>query len=320
MVLNRLLKTMLTAFCLLALSDLFDGPSLAGIANGAVPPGTIYFSLSNSPYDMSMKGDGSGKKAANKGATSYQRHAGSSIHFIVSDYDYNGTPDPNGNPPVELFAVNESYQVFQLTSDPNIQWTYQTLPVWGKNDSFFSFTGVQNTETGVDGGLFIVAIDWTSGVPIPGMPNCGAPAQTDWFGWWSNASVNLWEHDWSPAGDQVVKTDYDAAGAAQLHVASFSSAGVTTRLLTAGSNPVWSPSGDRIAFNRSEIWTIRPDGTSAVKLTLATTTSRLTQKQTTADLVTRRRLSLHLPIRQRLRPGRPTPCSASRLPAGWRRT
>ena len=63
MVLNRLLKTMLTAFCLLAL-DLFDGPSLAGTSNGAVPPGTIYFSLSNSPYDMSMKGDGSGKKAA----------------------------------------------------------------------------------------------------------------------------------------------------------------------------------------------------------------------------------------------------------------
>ena len=150
----------------------------------------------------------------------------------------------------------------------------------GKNDSFFSFTGVQNTETGVDGGLFIVAIDWTSGVPIPGMPILVLQAQTDWFGWWSNASVNLWEHDWSPAGDQVVFTDYDAAGAAQLHVASFSSAGVTTRLLTAGSNPVWSPSGDRIAFNRSEIWTIRPDGTSAVKLTLATTTSRLTQKQT----------------------------------------
>lgn len=84
--------------------------------------------------------------------------------------------------------------------------------------------------------------------------------------------MNLYQHDWSPAGDEVVYTAYDSVHVRQLYVASFTGVGVLTSHLTTGTNPAWSPDGSRIAFDRNEIWTIRPDGTGALRHTQASAT------------------------------------------------
>jgi TolB protein len=81
---------------------------------------------------------------------------------------------------------------------------------------------------------------------------------------------------WSPDGTKlvfVVAQPTDERGLATLDLAS----GTVTRLTSGPDNfPAWSPLGDRIAFTRaprsiggaSQIFTVRPDGTEPVRLTL----------------------------------------------------
>lgn len=254
---------LLTGLCLLTLGSLFSGEAAA-----AMPPGTIYFYRYNGDF-MSMNGDGTGKKVVPVSIPSYQQHAGS--RWSLGGGYVDGPLDPNGNPPWELFASNASGRQFQLTGDPDIVWNSWVDPVWGKDDSFVSFAGVSNTAAGVIGGLFVVPIDWSTGIPIAGAPTLlleTAVAAGSWWGW---SEPNVYKHDWSPTGHEVVYEASNVSGVQQLRVASFSSQGVVTRDLTMGSiashSPSWSLTGSRIAFHRSEIWTIKPDGTGSLKLT-----------------------------------------------------
>jgi hypothetical protein len=267
---DRLRKRILIGLSLTVLACLLGGAEalLQESSGGGVSvppaPGTIYFYRLNGDW-MSMNGDGSGKKVVPIAVPSYQRHS-SSRWSLEGEY-VDGPLDPNGNPPFELFASNESGRAYQLTGDPDVVWTWGVSPTWGKNDSFVSFTGVKNSSTGVVGGLFVVNIDWSSGVPVAGLPTLVLPVPTELSTWWGWSQPNLYEHDWSPTGSNVVYTSLDTTGAAQLNVASFSGGVATTRGLTNGGNPAWSPDGSRIALDRGEIWTIKPDGTTAVRLT-----------------------------------------------------
>ena len=266
-------NVLLTGLCLLTLGGLF-----CGTATAAVPPGTIYFSRYNGDY-MSMNGDGTGKKVVPVSIPSYQQHAGS--RWSLGGGYIDGPLDPNGNPPWELFASNASGRQIQLTGDPDTVWNSSVAPSWGKNDSFVSFAGVRNTATGVIGGLFVVAIDWSSGIPIAGAPVLVLPTSVTAGSWWGWSVPNLYKHDWSPTGTEVVYEAQNLAGIQQLYVASFSPLGVVTRELTVGSSasPTWSLDGSRIAFHRGEIWTIKPDGTGSLKLTLYSLTKTEERRQ-----------------------------------------
>ncbi len=83
-------------------------------------------------------------------------------------------------------------------------------------------------------------------------------------------------HDWSPAGDQLALTRWVWGEGWVIDVATYSGVGMTSLELTHGQNPDWSPSGNRIAFNRilqvgyhdnADIWTINPDASGAKQLT-----------------------------------------------------
>lgn len=274
--LTRIRNQIIAMLCLLALGSVFSSSLAAGVT---VPPapGTIYFYNSAVGW-MSMNGDGTGKKYAPVITPSYQLHA-NSRWSLQGDYDYAGALDPNGNLPWELFATNAKGQSFQLTNDPNVSWIWDVRPTWAKDDSFVSFIGVRNTATGVIGGLFVIEIDWSLGFPIAGQPTLVIPAATVAPYWWSWAEVNLYEHDWSPAGTSVVFKSKNANGIDQLSIATFSSAGVTTIYLTNGAGPCWSFDGSRIAFDRGEIWTIKPDGTNPLRLTQSTLTSSEQRRQ-----------------------------------------
>ncbi len=276
MTLTRLRNQIVTMLCLLALGSFFSSSLLAGTT---VPPapGTIYF-YSSAVGRMSMNGDGTGKKVVPVVTPSYQLHA-NSRWSLQGDYDYNGTRDPNGNLPWELFATNARGQYFQLTNDPNVSWIWDVPPTWAKDDSFVSFTGVRKTSTGVIGGLFVIHIDWSLDFPVPGPPTLAIAADAVAPLWWSWAEVNFYEHDWSPTGGSVVYKSKNANGIAQLNTAIFSNVGVALRYLTNGASPSWSFDGSRIAFDRGEVWTIKPDGSDPIQVTQTTLTSLEQRRQ-----------------------------------------
>lgn len=289
MSLVRLRGRIVAALGLVVLAGVFGGTAaLAQKGGGGTPPppapGTIYFSgwVATSGNDgyyaaMSMNGDGSDKKQVPWGlhrTPSYQLHGGSRW-FLAGDYDWDGPVDEEGIPlAYELFAVSQQGQWVQLTGDPNIHWTGDEMAVaWGKDDSFVSygawwFTGPEPSD--VQGGLFVVDIDWSTGVPVAGPPTLLFEADASWYYDWQGG-VNIYEHDWSPDGTAVVFRAEEEQGSV-LSVADFSGGGAAVSPLAAGRGPVWSPDGGRIAFGNGEVWTIKPDGTNAVRLTRRTQT------------------------------------------------
>jgi hypothetical protein len=263
----------------IALAGLFLGAEpLAGKSgSGTSPPpapGTIYFQIQQTGAWMSMKGDGTSKRevAVISTTPSYQRHGGFRFSLLW-DYDLDGNVDEWGNPIIELFATSESGSEFQLTGDPTIHQDFST-PAWAKDDSFVSYTATADTPNGPVGGLYVVTIDWSTGSPVPGpqMFLIGGDIT-------QRGDVNLYNSDWSPAGNEVAYWANDSTGVAHVYVTSFSSSGAATRLLATGQNPAWSLDGSRIAFDRSEIWTIKPDGTGAIRITQHSVSKQAEQSQ-----------------------------------------
>jgi hypothetical protein len=283
-----------------ALALLFALAGLAGVPHaaaqkkggdgGPVPPGTIYFSMTDGT-DWSMKADGSGRAASVDGDPSYQIHGGSRwfLQDRFVDFEIHGF-DEWGNPYYwdlyDVVAVNEAGQSVVLGSS---RGSFLGQPKWGKDDSFVSFTTAVDTDGVITGGLVVVPVTWSAeGVPGAGVPEAALEAPTlDW------GEVNLYAHDWSPSGDAAVITAFNTDGEVQLYVADFSGEGVEVRPLVVVRSPVWShgvwsPDGNWIAFSRrlgrdgtvvQEIWTINPDGTGAVNLTLGSNRSNVVREQ-----------------------------------------
>lgn len=258
------------------------------------PPGYIYFTgLVKSggainERSMRMRGDGSNKTYVPYGIPSNQLHGGEQS-FLYTDVWYDAPYDEFGNPTtyVDLVAkvfIDGQWQTIPLTSSRNIYWMgddYQMA--WGRDDSFISRPAIGVTADGQPyGGLFVIPITWTNGVPAGGAPFLALPSDYHWVPDYPFvSSVDITEHDWSPDGLSVVFTAQFGANYS-LYVANFVTADI--RFLTGGEFAQWSPDGSRIAFNtptsnRNEIWTIKPDGTNAVRLTQATSTSKSSRWQ-----------------------------------------
>lgn len=276
---TRLRKVILALVCLSVLAGSAALAQKKG-GGGSTPtpaPGTIYFlNWSGAGLGWKMNGDGSGKAQTIEGQPSYQRHGGSRW-FLQNQYGDDILGDWG-----QWFAVDENGGTVQLTNDPDLR-TNGYPPSWAKDDSFFSYAGVYETEEEWIGRLFVVEIDWLEDVPVAGPPTIVFEIRRSVFDEWGEWSyegydeVNLGSHDWSPLADEAVLTRWVWGEGWVLDIVRFSDEGLEIRsLVSRAAKPVWSPDGGRIAFNREErsgyqeiqeIWTIRPDGSDAVRLT-----------------------------------------------------
>ena len=276
---NKLRNRIVNMLCLLALATLFSIPAQAQKPGGGgstppapVPTGTIYYTNSGQPW--SMKGDGSSKLQSIAGEPSQQLHGNS--RWFLKYQNVIGTED------YQWFATNDNNLSIQLTSDPNLR-TNGIPPAWAKDDSFFSYCGVYETETEWIGRLFVVDIVWIDGIPIASAPTVVFEIRRsvfDEFGVWSYEGyeeVDLGRQDWSPVSFEVALTRWIWGTGKVIDILSFTDTGVETRrLVNQADYANWSPDGSRIAYNRFQysgyqeivdIWTINSDGSNSVQLT-----------------------------------------------------
>jgi hypothetical protein len=252
-------------------------------------PGTIYFSgrMTTKEYSTgwSMNGDGTGKQQRFGGIQwrpTYQLHGGTRW-MLEGASDMNGPLDENGIPPYEMWATNGGLHI-QLTGGHGLFWGWGDYAAWGKDDSFVSYQAWWFNEFGgVSGGLFVIDIDWSTGIPVVASdPVLIFEAEAIWFGGWEGA-VNINEHDWSPNGQSVIFHEEDETVTGTTYVADLSGGSVAFRSLGQIINAVWSPNGSRIAFGNGGIWTSAPDGTNAIRLTQSTVTSSEERSQSSPN-------------------------------------
>lgn len=309
----------LAGTCLLLLAT---GGSLSlaakpgGGGGGAVPPGTIYY-YQGDGYG-SMKADGSGKASAPSGNPSYQRHGGSRwfLQTRYIDFEEHGV-DEVGNPiywsVYDVVAVNETGGAISLATARGFDVGATS---WSKDDSFISYTSAVDTGDGVEGGLFIVELNWDLGLPAPEAPIPAFQAATTIWG-----EVSLTAHDWSPAGNAFVFQFLGEDGIEQLAVATFTDTGVVAHPLTPGVHPAWSPNGSRIAYAKwswqlgdelYEIWTVNPDGSAPARLTQSSATSNSRRSQLSPTWSPD---SAHVAFTEILRKGNNSTRNVARIPA-----
>jgi len=283
---HRFRNTFVAGFCLLLLATGRNPSSAArpgGGGGGPVPPGTIYY-YQGDGYG-SMKADGSDKTTTPSGNPSYQRHGGSRwfLQTRYIDFEDHGF-DEWGNPIYwdiyDLVAVNETGTVVTLAT---VRGFDVGQVAWKKDDSFISYTSAVDTGNGVEGGLFVVELNWDLGVPLPAAPIPVFQTETSIWG-----EVNMTAHDWSPAGNAFAFQFLGVDGIWQLAVATITNTGVETHPLAPGLHPAWSPNGGRIAYARRywqlgddlhEIWTVNPDGSAPARLTQSSATSNSRRSQ-----------------------------------------
>jgi hypothetical protein len=236
----------------------------SGGGGGSVPPGTIYFEQWQSGFETisrSMKVDGSGKAASIDGEPSYQLHEGTRWFLTSRDV----TTD-QAFPEYEVIAVADDGEVVSL----GITVSNYFGGRWGKDDSFLSYEAILAGIEGESAGLFVVNVDWSLGIPVLSTPIKVMDIEL------VDGYPTIYFGDWSPTGDEYVyvREEYADSGDIlySLEIARFFADGtIETRGLVTDSfayAPQWSPDGASIAFQGSGgIWTIKPDGTGAVKLT-----------------------------------------------------
>jgi Tol biopolymer transport system component len=276
MFLARLRKRIALSLCLTVFAALLGSVEVsAQKKGGGTPPppapGTIYFLNTSTGSYWNMKGDGTGKAASIGRQPSSLKHGGT--RWFLQDRTVADGSD-------QWFAATESGVSTQLTSDPTIPITGYP-PVWSKDDSFFSFSALYQTDTEWIGVLYVVPLDWSTGTPVPmallDVAEIRRPVYDEYGNYtFDDEEAAIEAHDWSPAGNAVAVTRWVWGVGYQIDVMTFSADGVADRVLTKGADPAWSPDGSRIAYNRhilsgyndyADIWTVAPDGSGAVQLT-----------------------------------------------------
>ncbi len=290
---SRMLILATTLGGLLAGSLPLEGAPPGGGGTGG---GTIYFSANGDGLDFAtMNSDGSSKTALpiGRGEPSHLLHGGKRWFLQVRELP--GESYPNGNTRTELFAVTTTGEVVQLTNQPDIEINGRRYGAfrWSSNDAAVSWTGrlwetvfvpaTRNyvfTGNVVEGGIYAAEVVFGVDGPVL-LPQLRSPrvrvdlvvSQGNWEAWAHGPTLapNLGSHDWSPDGSLMVYSPLATSG---LWIADTASGLAVPILEGTGGNPVWSPAGNKIAFDNSNsgIETINPDGTGRKAIIQSTAT------------------------------------------------
>jgi hypothetical protein len=290
-------KANATAFgrlLLLGLAVLVATPSQAAKPGGATPTGTIYYigpwpdaTHGGTAVMTTMNPDGSNKTALGLGlfgVPSEALHGGHRWFVyvgVVTDQYY-----PNGSKRMEIVALRDDYQYAEnnnsstkvkLTDDITLEgWA----PDWIPGDAQISFIGrrwssAEPDATIVEGGIYTASLAFDAEGNITGLaaqplapaiplPLLESPAG----GGQPGLAPDVLFYSWAPTGDMVA---YSNRADSELLVADL--LGGRTRIFAGNAHmPKWSPLGDKIAFTRGGIWTIKINGTGAKEVVRSTST------------------------------------------------
>jgi hypothetical protein len=264
---------------------LLTGQAAPPGGGGAVPPGKIFYTWRTAMQHSggggaylglwSMNADGSGKQllpyqpgSIDYAQLSHRVHQG---HRWFLDFGRS----PNFANRSAVFAVRDdgdpNFTVF-LVDDPDMSLSHFR---WAKDDSFLSIAAMP-VITNANGGFSFDpnALHRIYAVGIAFDPDRGLPALTtplvevargERLGY-----ADIWNHDWSPDGAEVVYERRPNDGTATSDVNITNVVAGATRLLAGFSyDPAWSPDGTRIAYKpfNDGIHVVNPDGTGLLKIT-----------------------------------------------------
>lgn len=248
---------------------------------GGTGGGTIHYRFNDQSW--SMNSDGSGKTQILAAQPSnVQREPSSLLHgglrWFLELREVVGEIHPNGKARRAVYSVrgdgNEA-ATRQLTADPGLEIaTTQWIPGDGEI-SWLARRWVAGVVT--QGGVYAAGITFDGSgnvielVTQPATPTVPAGlvpwADTSgpWFMFSGDLGPDIRAYDWSPSGTEAVHGVYSNSG---LWIADRQGA---RRLLLASSpalGPVWSPTGDKIAFDgpNQSIFTILTSGGSLLEI------------------------------------------------------
>jgi hypothetical protein len=236
-----------------------------GTALNARAQSRIYYT--DHLHSASMAGNGTDKRSATSGEPSYLLHGGQ--RWFLQFRSVAGTcPDGCGRD--EVFAVSEDLtSAVQLTDDPNFAPDDFR---WLKDDSAVSCSGVHfHSANPLDGDSHIVRVGVSDvgGVLAPTGPAIIVATAGVTMVSGPSLQSDIFSHDWAPGGNELVFDDrpgYNAGYSVFLIRRVNVTTGAVSLIFDGGVNPVYSPNGAEVAFQRTGyqatpgICAIRPNG------------------------------------------------------------
>jgi hypothetical protein len=246
------------------------------------PAGSIYYQRGSDLYSMDGNGENATLVLAGFLASGLDDETKASVHihgghrWFLTFLPVGEEIYPDGLPRVELCAVSDAGQTFQLSDDSTLQpnhdgWHAHHVQ-WSNEDTRVSWlarrwgAGTDGSPAIVEWGIYTVDLDRDVALG----PNPRAPARVP-IGYPSYVDPDgglLWPDfegfDWSPDETRVVF----ASNGVGLFVADAGTGATTQLIADVVTAPRWSPDGSAIAFRvyPGGIDTIAPDGSGRLRI------------------------------------------------------